>query len=119
MIAAFSFFVSQNLNDEMNKLEKQNEIRNSIYVHLQKIKFSLFNSYDCYIFLKTKNLENAIFNDGDGLIFNKKVITKGDLHFIETTAMKDGVHEHQNFLIIFDEKSLQCGGIALFNNTST
>jgi hypothetical protein len=119
IIAAFSFFVSQNLNEEMNLVENQESIRRSIYSHLQKIKLSLFNSYDCYMFLKTSNLEDNIFNDGAGLVFEKKIKSRGDLHLIETSTSKDGVLENQNFLIIFDEKSLQCGGIALFNNTTT
>jgi hypothetical protein len=119
MIAVFSFFVSQNLDKKRNVVEKQEEIRNSIFNHLQKIKYSLFNSYDCYTFLKTNNLENSIFNNGNGLVFNKKIKINGDLYFIETSTIKDEVQEYQDFLIIFDEKSLQCGGVALFNNTPT
>jgi hypothetical protein len=119
MIAVFSFFVSQNLNEKRNIVEKQEEIRKLIFNHLQKIKYSLFNSYDCYTFLKTNNLENSIFNDRNGLVFDKKIKINGDLYFIETLTTKGEVQEYQNFLIIFDEKSLQCGGIALFRNTTT
>ena len=114
IIASFSFFVSQNLNDQMNLVEKQQEIRQSIYTHLQKIKYSLFNSYDCYTFLKSSTLEDNIFKDGAGLIFEKKVKSKGNLHLVETNTSKDGVHENQRFMIVFDEKSFQCGGIALY-----